>query len=148
MDARSITLHVALIAASSVHAHLCLCLSMTEDPAPRARGGANSSCCGLGLPMLRIRKTDSQGLRNVPGGTAGKGGNATDSGVTGLKTLGVRELTYKLCFMACSTSVRPPRPCRHPKACCTGLHSNTMTIVCTVMSAAGHECKSVCPCSP
>jgi len=26
--------------------------------------------------------------------------------VTGLKALGVRELTYKLCFMACSTSVR------------------------------------------
>ena len=42
------------------------------------------------------------------GGTAGKGGNATESGVTGINALGVRELTYKLCFMACSTSVRPP----------------------------------------
>ena len=40
------------------------------------------------------------------GGTANKGASATDSAVTGLKALGVRELTYKLCFMACSTSVR------------------------------------------
>lgn len=39
------------------------------------------------------------------GGVKGQGGSATDSGVTGLKALGVRELTYKLCFMACSAQV-------------------------------------------
>ena len=42
----------------------------------------------------------------LTGGTANKGAATTDSAVTGLKALGVRELTYKLCFMACSTAVR------------------------------------------
>lgn len=45
-------------------------------------------------------------LCGCAGGASGKGGSATDSGVTGLKALGVRELTYKLCFMACSAQVR------------------------------------------
>ena len=33
-------------------------------------------------------------------------GNGGQEGVTGIKYLGARELTYKLAFLACSTQVR------------------------------------------
>ncbi|XP_065174596.1 DNA replication licensing factor MCM6-like [Sycon ciliatum] len=51
---------------------------------------------------------------NLPGAaaqTAGKGRNATGpmEGVTGLKSLGVRDLTYRMVFMACSVTQTKPQ---------------------------------------
>lgn len=39
-------------------------------------------------------------------GGSKKAPGLSDMGVTGMKSLGVRELTYKLCFAACYTMVR------------------------------------------
>ncbi len=35
----------------------------------------------------------------------GRQGNANQEGITGMKNLGSRELTYKLAFLACATEV-------------------------------------------
>lgn len=48
----------------------------------------------LGLPGQHVQA--SRDDRNVP-----RGGDAGGSGVTGLKSLGVRDLTYRLAFLAC-----------------------------------------------
>ena len=48
----------------------------------------------LGLPGVRPEATRDS--RNAP-----RGGDAGGSGVTGLKALGVRDLTYRLAFLAC-----------------------------------------------
>ena len=48
----------------------------------------------LGLPGVRPEATRDG--RNAP-----RGGDAGGSGVTGLKALGVRDLTYRLAFLAC-----------------------------------------------
>ena len=48
----------------------------------------------LGLPGVRPEATRDN--RNAP-----RGGDAGGSGVTGLKALGVRDLTYRLAFLAC-----------------------------------------------
>ena len=59
---------------------------------------------------VNVHFSTARTLQCTPtGGTANKDAATTDSAVTGLKALGVRELAYKLCFMACSTSV-----CRQP----------------------------------
>lgn len=52
---------------------------------------------------------DASGLARVGESTVsskgGRGDNGAD-GVTGLKKLGVREMTYKMVFLACSVQVR------------------------------------------
>lgn len=48
----------------------------------------------LGLPGVRPEATRDS--RNAP-----RGGDAGGSGVTGLKALGVRDLTYRMAFLAC-----------------------------------------------
>ncbi|KAL8654492.1 MAG: hypothetical protein Q9210_001466 [Variospora velana] len=48
----------------------------------------------LGLPGVRPEATRDN--RNAP-----RGGDAGGSGVTGLKALGVRDLTYRMAFLAC-----------------------------------------------
>ena len=48
----------------------------------------------LGLPGVRPEATRDN--RNAP-----RGGDAGGAGVTGLKSLGVRDLTYRLAFLAC-----------------------------------------------
>ncbi|KAI9748514.1 MAG: hypothetical protein M4579_007204, partial [Chaenotheca gracillima] len=48
----------------------------------------------LGLPG--VRPEASRDTRNAP-----RGGDVGGSGVTGLKSLGVRDLTYRLAFLAC-----------------------------------------------
>jgi len=48
----------------------------------------------LGLPGVRPEAT--RDTRNAP-----RGGDAGGAGVTGLKALGVRDLTYRLAFLAC-----------------------------------------------
>ncbi|SLM39572.1 dna replication licensing factor mcm6 [Lasallia pustulata] len=48
----------------------------------------------LGLPGIRPEATRDN--RNAP-----RGGDAGGSGVTGLQSLGVRDLTYRLAFLAC-----------------------------------------------
>lgn len=40
---------------------------------------------------------------------AGRQGNANQEGITGMRNLGSRELTYKLAFLACATEVPPPK---------------------------------------
>lgn len=48
----------------------------------------------LGLPG--VRPEASRDSKNAP-----RGGDAGGTGVSGLKALGVRDLTYRLCFLAC-----------------------------------------------
>lgn len=42
-------------------------------------------------------------------GERGQGQEATQGGLKGLKALGVRELNYKLAFLACNVSATNPR---------------------------------------
>lgn len=51
----------------------------------------------LGLPGRHVQA--SRDDRNIP-----RGGDAGGSGVSGLKSLGVRDLTYRLAFLACMTT--------------------------------------------
>ncbi len=45
------------------------------------------------------------------GGKEGFGGQPEGEGLTGLKALGVRDLSYKLCFLACAVSPMDSRVC-------------------------------------
>jgi DNA replication licensing factor MCM6 len=63
----------------------------------------------LGLPG--VRPEASRDNRNAP-----RGGDAGGSGVTGLKALGVRDLTYRLAFLACMVNPdtsTPGQPTNH-----------------------------------
>ena len=51
----------------------------------------------LGLPGVRPEATRDS--RNAP-----RGGDAGGSGITGLKALGVRDLTYRMAFLSCMTT--------------------------------------------
>ncbi|KAL6041309.1 MCM DNA helicase complex subunit mcm6 [Balamuthia mandrillaris] len=51
------------------------------------------------LPGAHVQAVSSSFQNN---GGGGEGGQSDGQGITGLKMLGVRDLTYKLCFLACT----------------------------------------------
>jgi hypothetical protein len=59
------------------------------------------------MSTYKIEVADAPPMR---AGGSKKAPGLTDMGVTGMRSLGVRELTYKLCFAACYTMVRRFRP--------------------------------------
>ena len=60
-------------------------------------------------------------MREANRGTANGAGSVGGNGVTGLKTLGVRDLQYKTAFLACMVQDADGRVCRFPLISCMAL---------------------------
>eukprot|EP01104_Vermistella_antarctica_P016853 TRINITY_DN5849_c0_g1_i2.p1 TRINITY_DN5849_c0_g1~~TRINITY_DN5849_c0_g1_i2.p1 ORF type:complete len:331 (+),score=59.66 TRINITY_DN5849_c0_g1_i2:313-1305(+) len=81
---------------------------LRHEMVERAKAGDRCFFTGCLIVVPDVSQINTPGIRtqsfsSQPGGGKG-GGNSDYDGVRGLKSLGVRDLTYKMAFLACTVS--------------------------------------------
>ncbi|KAH7394964.1 MCM2/3/5 family-domain-containing protein [Phaeosphaeria sp. MPI-PUGE-AT-0046c] len=77
------------------------------------------------VSQFRVPGVRPQAMRDTS--TAGRGGEAGGTGVSGLKALGVRDLTYRMSFLACMLSPDHTTPGQSANHHLTGQATNVIT---------------------
>ncbi|KAK9833249.1 hypothetical protein WJX84_010304, partial [Apatococcus fuscideae] len=80
---------------------------LRADNVERARAGDKVTFIGNPIVVPDVAAISAPGERLQM--QQGRQGNANQEGITGMRNLGVRELTYKLAFLACATEASESR---------------------------------------